>query len=168
MKKRFLIITALLITALVMLGVSTSVFAKGITGKNALKKALRNAKLSKSKVRAIEVELEHGKYEIEFVRKSNKTEYDYEISAKNGRILEKSVDYNLKYKRTGKKISKCAARKKAAKASGVKLSTLKKGTCRYKKGKYEVKFKTKKRRYEYEINASNKKILEYEWELICR
>jgi len=168
MKKRLMITSVLLIAVMVMLGVSTSVFAKGISKKNALKKALKNAKLSKSKVRAIDVELEHGKYEIEFVRKSNKAEYDYKISKKNGKILEKSVDYNLKYKKSGKKISKAAARKKAAKASGVKLSIVKKGTCKYEKGKYEVKFKTKKRRYEYEINARNKKVLEYEWKLICR
>ena len=165
MKKTMTRLFTLFMAMVMVIAMSASVFAASISSKEALAKALNNADLKKSQVKHIDVELEHGKYEIEFTRKSNNVEYDYEVSASTGKILEKNVDYNIKYKRSGKKIGKTAAMKKAAKSAGVKLSVVKKGTCKYDEGKYEVKFKSSTRRYEYEIAATSGKIVEYGWEL---
>ena len=93
--------------------------------------------------------------------------FDYEIT-KKGTIREKSVEYKYKKNSSKAKIGSKAARKKAAKHSGVSYNTVKKGTCTYeysnkkKEGKYEVKFKTKKYKYEYEILAPNGTVMEYD------
>ena len=66
------------------------------------------------------------------------------------------------------KIGKDAARKKAAKASGVSLKIVKQGTCRYdydhddREGSYKVKFKKGNYRYEVEILAPTGAIMEFE------
>lgn len=164
MKRIITIITAL--TMVMMMSVTA--FADSITQDTAVKKALSDAGLSKSKVSGLEAELDDGKYEIEFRQKSNKAEYDYEISASSGKILEKSVDYSVKKTKSKKKIGVKSARNKAAKITGVKYSTVKKGTCKYtykkKFGKYTVKFKTGGYRYEVDIAAATGKVLEYDKE----
>ena len=121
-------ITVLLLALTLILTTGVTSFAGSkITEKQAISKALKNAGLSKSKVRALEAEYEDGKYEIEFVRKSNKAEYSYEYS-KSGRLLEKSIDYRYKKNSSKEKIGKSEARKKAAAYTGVKLSIVKKGS----------------------------------------
>ena len=137
----------------------------------ALNIALKNAGLSKSGVRIIEVEMDDGKsVEIEFIRLSNKAKYGYEIAVKDGRILEKSVDYKYKKSKSRKKIGKKKARKIVAKAAGKSYSVVKKGRCKYqykkKCGKYEIKFRSGNYKYEYELLAKNGKIIEYEYEYI--
>ena len=144
--------------------------AKAITKGAALNIALKNAGLSKSKVRIIEVDVEKGSVEIEFVRLSNKAKYEYEIATKDGRILEKSVDFKYKKSKSKKKIGKKKARKIVAKAVGKSYNVVKKGSCKYqykkKCGKYEVKFRSGNYKYEYELLAKNGKIVEYEYEYI--
>ena len=54
---------------------------------------MKNANTSRSKVVALEAEYDDGKYEVEFIKKSNGAEYSYEYS-KSGKFLERSVDYN--------------------------------------------------------------------------
>ena len=72
------------------------------------------------------------------------------------------------------KIGKTAARKKAAKYTGIKLSTIKKGTCYYdyddddRVGKYEIKFTKGNYKYDLEILAATGKVIDYEKELINR
>lgn len=164
MKKIFTLITAL--TMVMMM--SLTAFADSLTQEDAVSKALSDAGLSKSKVTGLEAELDDGKYEIEFRNKSNKTEYDYEISASTGKILEKSVDYTYKRTKSKKKIGTKAARTKAAKITGVKYKTVKGGTCKYtykkKFGKYTVKFKSGGYRYEVDIAAATGKVIEYDKE----
>lgn len=166
MKKVSLIVSMLIILALT----STTAFAgSGISKSTAINKALSDANLTKAKVTMLECELEHGKYEVEFTKKANNAEYDYEISKKSGKILEKSVDYEYTPNSSKDKIGKSAARKKVSKFSGISLATVKKGTCTYEyddnEGTYEVKFKTKKYRYDYEVLAPTGKIIEYSREL---
>lgn len=138
-----------------------------ISKKDAEKIALKDAGLKRTEVKRLESEYDDGKYEVDFTRKSNGTEYDYEIT-KKGTIREKSVEYKYKKNSSKAKIGRKAARKKAAKHSGVSYNTVKKGTCTYeysnkkKEGKYEVKFKTKKYKYEYEILAPNGTVMEYD------
>ena len=140
-----------------------------ITEKEAVDKALKDAGLKRAEVRSLEADSEHGKYEIEFVSKADKTEFDYEIS-KKGTILEKTVEYRYRHDHSKEKIGKKAARKKAASHSGVSYNKVKKGTCRYeysnkkKEGKYEIKFRSGRYRYEYEILAPTGEVMEMEKE----
>ena len=145
---------------------------KNIDKSKAKSIALKNAKLTKAKVRAMEAEYdaEDNVWEIEFIKKKNKAGYEYDISAADGRILEKSVDYKYKHNSSKKKIGKKQARKKVAKFSGIKLSTVKKGTCWYeyddRQGTYEVKFRKGNYRYDYEVLAPTGKIIEYSYEYV--
>ena len=168
MKKIMTIMLALLMT----FAMSITAFADSITEDAAVEKALANAKLKASEVKRLEAEFddEDNVFEVDFTRKSNKAEYDYEISAENGKILEKSVEYKYKRNKSKKKIGKEAAIRKVAEFSGISYKTISKGTCKYKyshrQGVYKIKFKTKNHRYEYEVLAPNGKIIEYEWKVI--
>lgn len=165
-------IARIMLAVMMVLAMSMTAFADSVTEDSAVTKALKNAKLTRSEVKCLEAEFddEDNVYEIEFVKKSNKAEYNYEISAKDGKILEKSVEYKYKRNSSKKKIGKVAAMKKVAKFSGISYKTIKKGTCKYKyskkQGKYEVRFKSGGRRYEYEVLAPTGKIVEFEWKLI--
>lgn len=138
-----------------------------INGAKALTIALKSAKLSKSKVKWIETELEKGYYEVEFTRKSNRAEYDYKIKQSNGKIYKKSVEYKYKKSKSKKKIGKTKARKKVAQFANVPYKYVKAGTCKYEKDdgvrKYDLKFKYKGLKYEVEVLAKNGKVTEYEW-----
>lgn len=146
--------------------------SSGAVGKRAaLKIALKNAGLERSEVKSVETEKDDdGSIEVGFVRIENKAEYDYEISAKDGRILEKTVDYKYKKIKSKKKIGSKKAMKKVAKASGKKYSTVKKGTCEYKykkhQGKYEIEFRSGDYEYDYELLAPNGRIIEYGYEYV--
>ena len=138
-----------------------------LTSADALNIALKNAKLSKSKVKWIDVELERGLYEVEFTKKSGGTEYDYTIAQSNGKILKKSVEYKYKKSKSKKKIGKTKARKKAAKFAKVPYSAVKKGRCKLERDggvrKYEINFSYKGYKYEMELLAKNGKVIEYSW-----
>lgn len=171
LRKRLLApLLALVLTA----ALSIPAFAAGLTESQAADAALKNAGLSRSSVRGLEVEADDSgsTYEVEFTRKSNKAEYDYEISAETGKIYEKSIDYSYKKNKSKKKIGKKAAQKKAAKFAGVSVSAVKKGSCKYsyskKQGKYELKFTNGNYRYEIEMLAPSGKVVEYEWKVIKR
>lgn len=164
MKKITTIITIVMLT----FAMSASALAEtAITEKKAVKIALNSANVTRAQVYGLESEYDEGKFEVEFTRKSNKTEYSFDISRK-GRILEKSVDYRYKKDHSKSKVGKAAAQKKAAKVTGVSLKTVKKGTCRYsydyddREGKYEIKFKTKNYRYDVDVLAPTGAIMEYD------
>ena len=74
---------------------------------------------------------------------------------------------DLKYGEEARKAQE-KARKKVAKASGKSYNVVKKGTCKYtykkKQGKYKVKFRDGSYKYEYELQAPNGKIIEWEYE----
>lgn len=161
------------VRALMVLGLSlilalamsvTSFAASGFDRQDAINKALKNANLSKSKVAALEAEYDDGKYEVEFIKKSNGAEYSYEYS-KSGKLIEKSVDYRRAPNYGAKKISKTTAISKVAKAGGFKTATVKKGSCRLTSDDgqkvYGIHFSTSNYRYEYEVHAVTGKILEY-------
>jgi len=171
MKKVMKTLVALTAALAMVMTMGVSVFAAGISSNEAaLQKALKNAGLKRSQVMFVDAEYDRSSrtYEVEFTKKSTGTEYDYEISAKTGNILEKSVDIKHKRNSSHKKIGKTAAMKKVAKHAGVSYKTVKAGTCYYDyddgKGTYEIKFETTKHRYEYEVLAPTGKIIEYGWE----
>lgn len=160
--RKFMTTAVITFMSLVM---SVSAFAGSrITEKEAVNKALKDAGLSRARVTRLEAEYDDGKYEIEFTKKTNKTEYDYEVS-KKGRILEKSVDRRYKKNHSHKKIGKIAARKKVAKFSGISLKVIKTGTCRYEyddgEGTYEIKFRKGSYKYDYDVLAPTGKVIEY-------
>ena len=165
--------TGAIVLAIIMsFAMSAAAFADTMTEDAAVQKALKDAKLDASKVKLLEVELDKksNSYEIEFIQASNRTEFDYEIAADSGIILEKSVDFMFKDSKSKKKIGKAKARKIVAKASGVSLTAINKGSCKYtykkKHGKYELKFKSGSYRYQYELTAKTGRIMEYEYEYI--
>ena len=143
---------------------ATAFGAASISTNEAINKALKNAKLTKSKVVALEAEYDDGKYEIEFIKSSNGAEYSFEYS-KSGKLLEKSVDYNRTPNYGAKKLSKTQARNKVASFGGFKKATVNKGSCVYTRDDgqkvYEIHFNTTNYRYEYEVHARTGKIMEY-------
>ena len=165
------IITVFLSFAMVMM-MSLSAFAASISQDAAVDTALADAGLTKEQVTGLQSEKDGNKFEIEFIQTSNGTDFDYEISASDGKLIDKSVDYRYDRNKSKKKIGKKAARKKAAAAAGVKYKTVKKGTCKYKykkkQGKYTVKFKSKGYRYEVDILAPTGQVIEFDKELIKR
>lgn len=172
MKKRTNTVIALLTALVMVMTMSAAVFAASVSSSSdALKAALKNAKLKKSQVKLIETDYddEDNVYEVEFVKKSNGAEYSYEINAGSGKVVEKSVDYRYKRNTSHKKIGKTAARKKVAKFSGISYKTVKSGTCYYEyddgKGVYEIKFTKGSRIYEYDVLAPTGKIIEYSWKV---
>lgn len=160
------IITAAVLLIVTMAMTVTSFAAANITRKEAINIALKDAGTTRAKVYGLEAEKEHGKFEIEFTKKSNKTVFEYEIS-KKGRVLEKSVDIKYKKDHSKEKVGKEAARKAVAKHAGVSYKTVKKGTCKYeyddddREGTYEVKFRNGSYKYDYEVLAPTGKIIEY-------
>lgn len=168
MKKLFSIAAAMIMV----MSMSVTAFAAGMTREKALDKALSNAKLKESQVKYVDVEFdrEDNEYSVEFTKKKSGNEYEYEINATTGTIKSKSVDIKYKWTSSRKKVSKAKARKKVAKHSGISYNTVKEGSCKYEyddgEGKYEIKFATVTHRYEYEIQAATGKVIGYEWDLI--
>ena len=172
MKKRLNMVAAMFAALAMVMTMSASAFAASITNStDALNIALKNSKLKKSQVKLIETGYENDEntYEVEFTKKKNGAEYNYEIAADTGKIIEKSVEYRVKRNSSHKKIGKTAARKKVAKFLGISYKTVKAGTCYYEyddgKGVYEVRFTKGSRNYECEVLAPTGKILEYSWKV---
>lgn len=149
-------------------GGSANAASSGITKAKARDIALKNAHLTKAKVRNLDVEADGRSIEVEFVRIANKAEYEYEIAKKDGFILEKSIDYKYKKNKSKSKIGKTKAIKAVAKYTGKSYAVIKKGSCTYSykknQGKYKVKFRYGGYKYECEVLAPNGKVVEYEYE----
>lgn len=164
-------LTRIALALIMVMAMSVSAFAANITASTAQKTALKNAKLSTKKVKYLRVKYdrEDGVYEVKFTKKKNGAKYEFEISASNGKIVEKSIDYKYKRNRSRKKISRNKAMKKAAKAAGVKLAVVKRGSCKYEyddgKGTYEIKFRNGNYYYDIEILAPTGKVIDYNWKL---
>ena len=165
MRRRLKRITAALFAVMMLFIMTISVFAADITKQTAINTALSDAKLTKAKVTSLRSEKDDGEYEISFKNKTTGDRYEYEISARIGRIQEVSVEYRHKKNTSKKKVSKNTAVNRAAKASGVSAATIRKGKCTYKRDDgewiYEIKFTKGKYRYEYEVLAPTGKIIEY-------
>ena len=100
-----------------------TVFAAGITEDRAKEIALENAKVSQEDISFIwtEVDYDHGRkiYDVEFFTKDYK-EYDYEIDAENGTILEMDYDaeYELRDRREGRSRLSSSRQRKAGQRKG--------------------------------------------------
>jgi uncharacterized membrane protein YkoI len=151
---------------------SSSTTKKKIGLAAAKKKALKDAGLTASKVTYTKGKLEKedgvAVYEIKFY--TDTAEYEYEIKATSGKILEKSWEKFEPTKTTTKttKIGVSAAKKKALKDAGFTSSqvTFKKAKLDTEDGIriYEVEFYKGQAKYEYEIQAYTGEILSYSYE----
>ena len=143
--------------------------AKKITLNDAKQIALKHAKLTAKQVKFIKAksDIENGKkvYDIEFYK--GNTEYDYEISATTGKILEYDHDVET-YKKPSTKNSISLSK---AKSIALKHAKLTAKQVRFVKAKadyddgvkvYEIEFTHKGMEYEYEISAKTGKILSFE------
>jgi len=108
-------------------------------------------------------------YDVEFY--SNGMEYDYEIDAENGRIVEFDKDFegvmpvvNEKDKETAAEITAEEAKKIALNHAGLSDVTWVKVEKDRDDGKikYEIEFRDGRMEYEYEIDAESGKILKAE------
>lgn len=165
MKKVVKRVSVLALALVLAMAMTVGSFAGTMSTSKAKSMALKNVGLTKTQVKYMEAEYDDGKYEVEFTKKSNGAEYSFEYS-RGGTLLEKSVDYRVK-KRTGSSdlISKTTAKNKVKKFGGFKSSTLKNAKVYKEKDDgqyiYEVKFKTSKWRYDYDVQAKTGKILEW-------
>ena len=125
--------------------------------------ALAHANVLASEIRELEVELDDGVYEISFEVKT--AEYDYEIDAKTGKILnvEKEVEEDEEEKVTT--INKDKALEMALAHAKVLASEIRELEVELDDGVYEISFEVKTTDYEYEIDAKTGKILNVEKEI---
>ena len=126
--------------------------------------ALKDAKVKKKNAVFIKAKLEKDdgikQYDIEFITKKYK--YEYEIKAKNGKILDRDKEKIKNYK--GKDIGKTKAKNIALKDAGFKKSQVEFTKCHLDVEHhiriYEVEFIKGIKEYEYDINAKTGKILD--------
>lgn len=163
------------VVALIMvMAMSASVFAAGVTKDEAKKIALKNANLTKSQVSNLTVKYDRddAEYDVKFKSNKNGARFSFDIKKSSGKIVEKSIDYRYKRNSSRKKIGRLAAQKIAANKAGASLSAVKKGKCEYDyddgEGIYEVEFRSGSYKYDVEIQAPTGKITDYSWEYLRR
>lgn len=140
--------------------------ADGISVTKVKKIAFADAKVSESEVSDLDVDREVYKtvnsYNIEF--EVDGVEYEYEISRKSGKILNKKTEGE----KVSSSISKSKAKSIALKDAGLSASEIKDYDIEadtYKgKAVYSIDFEYGNTEYEYEIQRSNGKILNKEVE----
>ena len=145
--------------------------SSSVTLEKAKSIALANAGVTASKVTFTKAKLdrEDNCYEIEFYTSSKK--FEYEVSVKSGKIISKETESIKPADTQGDKaiISVDEAKQIALKKAGLKASDV-----RFIKAKleredgiqvYEIEFIKGFYEYEFEINASNGKILDYSREI---
>lgn len=151
---------------------TTTKNTKNYIGKKAAKKkALKYASLSKKEVTFTKVKFEYdnGKPEYEIKFKTNTHRYEYEINARNGKILKLSKKLFAK-NNSNTQNKKLISRKKAKKAA---LNYLKIDSRKIKRSKieleydngrpgYEIEFYTNNTEYSLTVDAVTGKIIEME------
>ncbi|MDO5095240.1 MAG: PepSY domain-containing protein [Peptostreptococcaceae bacterium] len=150
--------------------------SKIISASRAKKIALRDAGLKEKDVTFVKVQLEYEdgrqEYDVEFYR--GNVEYDYEIDARSGRILEKDQDIEnftipQKPAKPAKLISASKAKKIALRHAGLRERdvTFVKVQLDYDNGiqVYDVEFYHGNYEYDYEIDARSGRILDVDWDI---
>ncbi len=154
---------------------SSTAQASYIGAKKAKEIAFGHAGVSASTAKKVEAELEKGRnphYDISFI--SGNTEYDYEIDAVNGKIL----DYEKEYTHDGNQSASSApsrqligegrAREIALKHAGLSQSAVRELECELDRDDgtavYEVSFKNGGFEYQYDIDAHSGSIRDFEKE----
>ncbi len=141
----------------------------------ALEIALAKAGLTKSQISnyIVEFECDDGviTYDVEFYR--NSTEYEFEIDATTGSIIEYETDgdgYEGEYSNDGqnggssKYIGRSDAKETALSKAGLGASQIYDYEIELDDGEYEISFKYQNMEYEVDIDAVTGKILKFEKE----
>ena len=186
MKKRLAVLGTGMAAGAICMVMAMTVFAAGITEDRAKEIALENAKVSQEDVSFIwtEVDYDHGRkiYDVEFFTKDYK-EYDYEIDAENGTILEMDYDaeYELRDRREDRSRREGSAQAddlitaEEAKAAALKQVGLEDSQVRwgriekdYDDGRilYEGKFFYNEMEYEFEVDGRDGRVVEWDVESI--
>ena len=138
--------------------------------------AFEHAGVTEQDIRQLEIELDYDDgrmiYEVEFY--IGQIEYDYEIDAKNGRILEfKSKDKEnagTPPAQTDQYIGRGRAEEIALNHAGLSRNQVRKLETEMERDRnrmtYEVEFEHENYKYEYEIDAESGRIIEVEIEKI--
>lgn len=147
--------------------VGTASKSNYISIEDAKKIVFDDSKVSSDTVKNLEIEYDYDDgimvYDIEFI--SNNTEYDYEIDAKTGKIIEREVE--------NKNVSTSTSKNYLSKEK-IKEIVLNKTKAKdyydyevefeFKSGKavYEVEFETKDKEYDIVLDAVSGNIIKYE------
>ncbi|MBR6786143.1 MAG: PepSY domain-containing protein, partial [Clostridia bacterium] len=140
--------------------------------------ALKHAGLAENEVKFLKAKLDKERkglvYEVEF--SSGKYEYDYEVSAENGKVLKSEKEPERVVEKPSEnpvpspeaKVSKEEAKAAALKHAGLaenEVKFLKAELDKARKGLvYEVEFSSGNYEYDYEVSAENGKVLKSEKE----
>lgn len=150
--------------------------ASYITADEAEQAALSHAGISSSDVSYITCELDFDDgimvYEVEFV--SGNTEYEYDINAIDKSVLKFSTERADNYSQSGQggssgnaaSITEAEAQQVAFSHAGVSGATVIKAEYDRDDNKYEIEFIAGSYKYEYEISASDGRVIESEKEAI--
>ena len=183
--KKTLLITIIISVSMSLIGCDNSVTLKNedevnskITVDQAKEIALKNANLTNDQVSFIrtETDFDNGleKYDIEFYHENK--EYDYEINAINGEIIEYDYDvenYNVSEKQEVS-VNPSEITLEQAKDIALKHANLSSDQVTFVRDKidfdngvkkYDIEFYYENKEYDYEINAINGEIIEYDYDV---
>lgn len=150
--------------------------ASYITADEAEQAALSHAGISASDVSFITCELDFDDgimvYEVEFI--SGSTEYDYDINALDKSVLKFSTERADNYNPSGQgsssgnsaSVTEAEAQQAAFSHAGVSGATVIKAEYDRDDNKYEIEFIAGNYKYEYEISASDGRVIESEKEAV--
>lgn len=180
--KKTLIASILVVSSITISGCGNQKITNNIiTLEEAKEIALRNANLSEDEVTFISSKLESDnnikKYDIEFYHENK--EYDYEINALDGSIIEMDFDvenYNIfqgqnENNNSNLNINEALISEEKAKEIALDNAKLTMDQVTFKKvemdfddgiKKYDIEFYYNNKEYSYEIDANTGNILEYE------
>ena len=180
--KKTLIASILVVSSITISGCGNQKITNNIiTLEEAKEIALRNANLSEDEVTFISSKLESDnnikKYDIEFYHENK--EYDYEINALDGSIIEMDFDvenYNIfqgqnENNNSNLNINEALISEEKAKEIALDNAKLTMDQVTFKKvemdfddgiKKYDIEFYYNNKEYSYEIDANTGSILEYE------
>lgn len=172
-KKKAVLTMASIMCASVLGGAGLCSFeaeAKAITEDAAKKAAYADAGVKESDVLRVKARLETDdgvqKYDVEF--NTAGAEYNYDISAADGKVLEKEIEQykpaQKKKKAGGGYISVAKAKEAALKHAGMSAAAVTFSKAKMAKDdgkvKYEIEFYDSENEYEYEIDARTGKVLD--------
>lgn len=163
MKKSSISFSAVLFAALIwgMLAVPAFAAGKMISLKEAQTIALEHAGVAQADASFTKAKLDGSEYELKFTT-TNRNQYEYEISALDGRILD--FDWDIKTIVAGISLEDAKLIALTHSNENYEDATFRKA--KLDDGIYELDFiTTTGNKYEYDISAINGNILDYEWDV---
>ena len=188
--KRLAIVTIIMSISMILVGcnnekiINNSVASNKITIDDAREIALNHSNLKSDEVSFIrtDTEVDDGieKYNIEFYHENK--EYDYEINATDGSIIEYDFDvenYNLSQEQSGtgtssSNVNTASISEEKAKEIALNHANLASDEVTFIKSnievddgieKYNIEFYHENKEYDYEINATDGSIIEYDFDV---